>query len=1417
MSTPEKGKDKGKGKRRALPKLAQQSRNAVSAAVNRLRSSSGAGKRDTKQKGAVLADRVEETASADQSAAKPVKDSLELPSPARRACHGEDDGELTQRAIAKTILGVVHNTKSARPTQFGRSKAAEEYIRHVFKSVLADRKLPSRPEHAGLASDQRRNLVLTLIEAHGLAEKHDPAEPFAWRIYCTVDYLRTRRTSCSHPAGTFVSFNESMTLGDADETPGQLRVVVWLTYVEQSASPDDIQSSSNTRLPSTKGKFLGQVVVKASEVVSMASSSAAVPLFLQKRSPRSTVSGNLALQLEYQGTKAASRHSLHDAALTVQSRVNSQRGLSPEVDLSPTELMYFHTCRNLMAFEGSIIEGSDISSDPRCASDECCFTLEAMAAKDPDNCENVKLSITKQFGLMVLDDHDDAIGERGRTLEYAEVVAWFTYLFKAHFHARFDRTNTNLVCTNMSPRMRDALVQLVKPCMEHIKADLSQYKFRFPAHGNHVPPVFDHVINICVTIQTMLHTLDPTTHKDPAVTVTQQLLLCKKRLFDLELALCESVPGTDPLLGEITLCDKISSQIQYDMTFYTHGLRRHVEVDMLDLNRVGLCQLHYQHLAEFIPTINSKQTTPAVLDLYSKCRMMKTKFCDPSSKHLRSDYVYGDLPRIFDPLVARWVLDMSQNIRVYAQRALDLDTLEPMSKRQLHSSSAVDIFSMLMQMWCELKELQWPDVASISKHYERFAQLVVDVLHKYSSNLLARFPAEVAASQDPLRARSQVVVSDAVCICLNNMAQLTKGLVDLEDQALLRLKDMADCAELDAELQAVSDIPQYDEATDMLEQLDFFLKLQVDEESEEANTDDDASLSRLTTEEEETLEPNPDSLFVPPRLRKKAGSSYATITSRDCLRLTLLGEDDDDDETVLRPAALTEVEDEDDEQDEERATPRDPSVTLQQTFHLARNELANCLSPLLNIVNASLLPTISQFADFLIGIKRTRPTISKLFLSLGKEETKFGRSHVTGISQRRMKQVKHQVKKLRSAHAKWHRHENRPTEHGHSSGARSMLLSEAQIRLTAEPLLDAMDEILQSLSAILYQDIFESVLLQLWENIVLCVDGKVNDANAAKLDTDQTFSLLHFLNTMKSFFHADGSGIPLEQLKNRTFDKLVTQLELATTTTTEIMWRYWETQVNKAIGLDNVHRPSLNFAIAVQIQSGGLHLGDKLIVQVNSCHNLPAMSAKGTDCCVEVTCRLGSKVQTQKTQVVPNSLHPTFDSVLVFDGSVLEGLIHCGVYHVDTQKRHFIGEACYRMREMDDSVHFELAKPLDPLRSSEARALLAVLGSRKLEPDAVEFFYERSGTVLGRGHGTSQGHTSKIHAIHGHHFHARFSAVPPMCVVCDGLILGVGKSTYACHKCGITVHKRCHIAAAPCAKSREDDDSVLLMQLQSHV
>ena len=56
----------------------------------------------------------------------------------------------------------------------------------------------------------------------------------------------------------------------------------------------------------------------------------------------------------------------------------------------------------------------------------------------------------------------------------------------------------------------------------------------------------------------------------------------------------------------------------------------------------------------------------------------------------------------------------------------------------------------------------------------------------------------------------------------------------------------------------------------------------------------------------------------------------------------------------------------------------------------------------------------------------------------------------------------------------------------------------------------------------------------------------------------------------------------------------------------------------------------------------------------------------------------------------------------------------------------------------------------------------------------------------------------QLHVVHGHHFRATHYTLPPACGVCEKLVVGLGKAVYRCEACGLTCHKKCHIACDPC-------------------
>ncbi|XP_054570128.1 BAI1-associated protein 3 [Eptesicus fuscus] len=193
------------------------------------------------------------------------------------------------------------------------------------------------------------------------------------------------------------------------------------------------------------------------------------------------------------------------------------------------------------------------------------------------------------------------------------------------------------------------------------------------------------------------------------------------------------------------------------------------------------------------------------------------------------------------------------------------------------------------------------------------------------------------------------------------------------------------------------------------------------------------------------------------------------------------------------------------------------------------------------------------------------------------------------------------------------------------------------------PLMKYLDEKLALLNALLVKENLNRVLEALWELLLQAI----LQALGTNLDVSADFySRFHFtLEALVTFFHADGQGLPLENLRDGSYKRLEEELRLHKCSTRECIEQYY---------LDKLKQRSLehNRCGRLSVRCYYEAAEQRLVVEVLHAADLLPLDANGlSDPFVIV--ELGPPhffplVHSQRTQVKNRTLHPVYDELFYF-------------------------------------------------------------------------------------------------------------------------------------------------------------------------
>ncbi|XP_028670301.2 BAI1-associated protein 3 [Erpetoichthys calabaricus] len=214
------------------------------------------------------------------------------------------------------------------------------------------------------------------------------------------------------------------------------------------------------------------------------------------------------------------------------------------------------------------------------------------------------------------------------------------------------------------------------------------------------------------------------------------------------------------------------------------------------------------------------------------------------------------------------------------------------------------------------------------------------------------------------------------------------------------------------------------------------------------------------------------------------------------------------------------------------------------------------------------------------------------------------------------------------------------------------------------PLMKYLDDTLIILSGSLVKENLSRVLQGLWALLLKLILDTVAENRGVSLEFYGRF--YYTVEALVEFFHAEGVGLPVEELKNEEYKMLEEELRLNKCSSNELIEQYY----TEKIALQKTLRQSRFGRISVKCYYEASE--QKLYVEILHAADLIALDANGlSDPFVIIELcphHIFPMSRSQRTQVKHKTLHPVFDELFVF--------------HV-TQEQHKKKSACILFTIMD--------------------------------------------------------------------------------------------------------------------------------------
>ncbi|XP_048846937.1 BAI1-associated protein 3 [Brienomyrus brachyistius] len=194
------------------------------------------------------------------------------------------------------------------------------------------------------------------------------------------------------------------------------------------------------------------------------------------------------------------------------------------------------------------------------------------------------------------------------------------------------------------------------------------------------------------------------------------------------------------------------------------------------------------------------------------------------------------------------------------------------------------------------------------------------------------------------------------------------------------------------------------------------------------------------------------------------------------------------------------------------------------------------------------------------------------------------------------------------------------------------------------PLMKYLDDVLIILSNSLVKENLSRVLQSLWALLLRMIFDTVAENRGVQMEF---YGRFHYtVEALVEFFHAEGEGVPLEDLRNSDFKALEEELRLNKFSSNELIEQYFLEKISqqKTLKHSKFGRISVKFYYEPSDQ--------RLTVEILHAADIIALDANGlSDPFVIVELcphHLFPNAKSQRTQVKPKTLHPVFDEFFYF-------------------------------------------------------------------------------------------------------------------------------------------------------------------------
>ncbi|ORX85927.1 hypothetical protein BCR32DRAFT_290389 [Anaeromyces robustus] len=193
----------------------------------------------------------------------------------------------------------------------------------------------------------------------------------------------------------------------------------------------------------------------------------------------------------------------------------------------------------------------------------------------------------------------------------------------------------------------------------------------------------------------------------------------------------------DILNGLAKLADLIVEDIEDDLKYY-HVIFSQ-EVNIVRVSAETYLKNFIQELennSERIASPEAVEASKATFELYNRVKLMDKQYAKlvPGLKRLSIGSGFN-VEKWFKEFVTSWLKAQQDKTIEWVKNAIDSDKLERISEDIPHSSSVVDLFSIMFEELELIRGLEWSDVDQYTEFVTTFSKIVTKAIEQYCDSL----------------------------------------------------------------------------------------------------------------------------------------------------------------------------------------------------------------------------------------------------------------------------------------------------------------------------------------------------------------------------------------------------------------------------------------------------------------------------------------------------------------------------------------------------------------------------------------------------------------------------------------------------------------------------------------------------------